>query len=73
MVPLGDEALVEVRFGPFGDRANLDGRWVHGLRRAYHRHANHFGHTRWKSSLTWVMWNLSSFCLEVVLASVQDR
>ena len=26
MVPLGDEALVEVRFGPFGDRANLDER-----------------------------------------------
>jgi len=23
--------------------------------------------------VTWVMWNLSSFCLEVVLASVQDR
>ena len=23
--------------------------------------------------MTWVMWNLSSFCLEVVLASVQDR
>ena len=23
--------------------------------------------------MTWVMWNLSSFCLDVVLASVQDR
>jgi hypothetical protein len=31
-VLLGDEALVEARFGPFGDSANLDGRLVHGLR-----------------------------------------
>ena len=23
--------------------------------------------------MTWVMWNLSSFCLEVVLVPVQDR
>ena len=26
MVPLGDEAHVEARFGPFGDSANLDAR-----------------------------------------------
>jgi hypothetical protein len=24
MVPLGDEAQVQVHFGPFGDSANLD-------------------------------------------------
>jgi hypothetical protein len=23
--------------------------------------------------VTWVMWNLTSFCLETVLVSVQDR
>ena len=23
--------------------------------------------------MTWVMWNLTSFCLEIVLASVKDR
>ena len=23
--------------------------------------------------MTWVMWNLSSFCLETVLVSVEDR
>ena len=23
--------------------------------------------------MTWVMWNLTSFCLETVLVSVQDR
>jgi hypothetical protein len=33
---LDDEAQVEARFGPFGDSANLDERYVHGLRRTYH-------------------------------------
>ena len=28
MVPLGDEAQVEARFGPFGDSANLDARQI---------------------------------------------
>ena len=32
MVPLGYEAQVEARFGPFGGSANLDARLVHGLR-----------------------------------------
>jgi hypothetical protein len=32
MVLLGDEALVDAHFGPFGDSTNLDARWVHGLR-----------------------------------------
>jgi hypothetical protein len=34
---LDDEAQVEARFGLFGDRANLDVRYVIGLRRTYHR------------------------------------
>jgi hypothetical protein len=33
MVLLGDEAQVDAPFGLFGDSANLDARWVHGLRR----------------------------------------
>ena len=33
MVLLGDEAQLEARFGPFGDKANLKARSVHGLRR----------------------------------------
>jgi hypothetical protein len=37
MVLLVDEAHVEARFGLFGDCANLDARWVHGLRLTYHR------------------------------------
>jgi hypothetical protein len=47
MVLLGDDAQVEARFGPFGDRANLDE--VHGLRQTYHRLRNRFGRIRWNS------------------------
>jgi hypothetical protein len=46
MVLLGDEALVEACFRPFGDRANLDSRYVHSLCRTYCRLGNHFGRTR---------------------------
>ena len=70
---LGDMAQVEARFGPFGDIANLDARKVHGLRRTYHRLGHHFGRTRRNSSVTWIMWNLTSFRLETVLVLVQDR
>ena len=73
MVLLGDEAQVEAHFGMFGDSANLDARLVHGLLRTYHRLGNHFGSTQWNSLVSWVNWNLSSFRLEVVFASVQDR
>jgi hypothetical protein len=48
-VLLGDEAQVEARFSPFGDSANLDARWMHGLRRTYRRFRNCFEHTRWNS------------------------
>jgi hypothetical protein len=47
MVLLVDEAHVEARFGPFRYFANLDTRWVHGLRLTYNRLGNHFGRTRW--------------------------
>jgi hypothetical protein len=49
LVPLGDEAQVEARFGLFGDNANLDARQVHSLRRTCHRLENHYGCTRWNS------------------------
>jgi hypothetical protein len=49
MVLLGDEVQVEPRFGPFGDSANLDARWVYGLDWTYHRLENHFGRIRWNS------------------------
>ena len=55
MVPLGDEAQVDARFGLFGDSANLDARQVHGLRLTYHMLGNHFGSTQWNSLVTWVM------------------
>jgi hypothetical protein len=32
MVLLGDEAQMEAHFGPFGDSANLEIRYMHGLR-----------------------------------------
>ena len=31
MVPLGDEAQVEARFGPLGHSANVDARQEHGF------------------------------------------
>jgi hypothetical protein len=33
MVLLDDEAQAEARFCPFGESANLDTRWMHGLGR----------------------------------------
>jgi hypothetical protein len=42
---------------------------VHSLCRTYHRLEKHFAHTQ----VTWVMWNLLSIHLEMVLVSVQDR
>jgi hypothetical protein len=48
MVLLGDDAIVDAHFGPYGDSANLD-----------------------KDSCTWVMWNLISVHLEIMLVSVQ--
>jgi hypothetical protein len=73
MVLLGCESQLETRFGPFGDSANLDARLVHGLRRKYHRLENRFGRTRWNSLVTWVLWNLVSIRLEMVLVCVEDR
>jgi hypothetical protein len=73
MVLLGDEAQVEARLTLFGNSANLDARWMQGLRRTYQRLRNHFGRTRCNYLVTWVMWNLVSVRLEIVLVSVQDR
>ena len=70
---LGDEGHLESRFSPFGDFVSVGARYVHDLRRTYHRLKNHFGCTRWNSKATWVMWNLISICLEKVLVLVQDR
>ena len=42
---LGDEALVEAHFGPFGDSVSVGARQVHGLPQTYHRLRNHFGCT----------------------------
>jgi hypothetical protein len=64
MVLLGDVGQVKAHFGPFRDSVNLSARWVHGLRRTYHGHGNHFWHTRWYSEVTWVKWKLILLYLE---------
>jgi hypothetical protein len=46
MVLLGDDAQVEARYGPIGDGAILDARYVHGLHQTYNILRNHFGHTQ---------------------------
>jgi hypothetical protein len=46
MVLLGDEAQLEARFGPSGYSANLDAKYMHGLRQTYHRLKNSFERTR---------------------------
>jgi hypothetical protein len=42
------------------------------LGQTHHRLRNHFGRTRLNSLVTWVMWNLVSVHLDIVLVSVQD-
>jgi hypothetical protein len=73
MVLQVDETQVEAHFSKFGDSANLDARYVHGLRRMYHGLKNYFGRTRWNFLVTWVMWNVVLVRLETELASVQER
>jgi hypothetical protein len=68
-----DEAQVEARFGPFGDSANLDARYVHGVRRTYHRLRNHFRCTQWYSKVMRLKQKLILVCLEIVLILTQDR
>ena len=70
---LGDVGQVESHFSPFGDSVSVSVRQVHGLHQMYRRLRNHFACTRWSSMVTWVMWNLSSFSLDIVLVSMQDR
>jgi hypothetical protein len=38
----------------------------------YRRLETSYGHTRWNSSVTWVIWNFVLVHLETVLVSVQD-
>jgi uncharacterized membrane protein len=68
-----DEAQVEARFGLFGDSANLDARYVHGVRRTYHRLRNHFRCTQWYSKVMRLKQKLILVCLEIVLILMQDK
>jgi hypothetical protein len=73
MVLLGDEAQVEVHFGPFGDSVNLDSRYVHDLRQTYHRLSNRFGRTRWYSLMMTLKRKLILIHLKIVLILTQDK
>ena len=41
------EATLKARFGRFGDSGNIDARWLHGLRRMFHR----LGKSFWTHSM----------------------
>jgi hypothetical protein len=69
---VSDMGRVEFRFSPFGDSASVSARQVHGLHQTYHRHRNHFGHTRWDSLVMRLKGKLGSVCLEIVLLLVHD-
>ena len=73
MVHQGDKAQAEAHFGPFGDSANLEARWVHGLCRTYLRLRNRFGHTQWYFKVMRLKWKLDSVYLEILLILAQDR
>ena len=45
MVILGQQAQVKARFGQFGDSANLDARYMHGLHGTYVMLRNQLGRT----------------------------
>jgi hypothetical protein len=70
---LDDDAQVEAHFGPFGDSANLDGMYVHGLRQTYHWLRNRFRCTRWYSEEMRPKRKLILVHLEIVLILTQDR
>jgi hypothetical protein len=70
---LDDEAQVEACFGPFGDSANLDARYVHGLCQTYYRPRNRFRCTRLCSEVMRLKRKLISVRLEIVLILMQDR
>ena len=70
---LGDVALVESRFSPFGDRVSVGARYMHCLHQTYHMLRNRFGHTQWYFMGMRLKWKLDSVCLDIVLILAQDR
>jgi hypothetical protein len=69
---LDDKAQVEAPFGLFGDSANLDTRYKHGLHRIYHRLRNHFRCTLWHSKVMRLKQKRILVHLEIVLILTQD-
>jgi hypothetical protein len=70
---LGHVGHVESHFGLFTDSVSVGARYVHVLRRMYHRLRNHFAHSRWYSLVTRLKRKLILVHLKTMLVSVQDR
>jgi hypothetical protein len=68
----GEVGHVYPRFGLFGDSVHVGARYVHGLRRTYHRLKNRVGRTGCNCYVTWAMWNLVSVYFQGVLIWTQD-
>jgi hypothetical protein len=66
-------AQVEACSSPFEDSGNLDARKLRCLCQMYHRLENRVRMHLMEPLGEWVMWNLVSVCLDIVLVSVQDR
>jgi hypothetical protein len=64
---------VESCLSPFGDSGSLDARKVRGLYRMYHPAQKSCWTHPMELQGEWVMWNLVSVCLEIVLVSMQYR
>ena len=73
MIILGEEAQVEGRFDLFGDSANLDAKYVHGLHGTYHMLRNLFGRTLIELLDDMCHMKFALVCLETELVLVQDR
>jgi hypothetical protein len=69
---LHDVGHVESCFGLFGDSVIVSARFTICAKLNIGSE-NHFGCTRWYSSMTRLKWKLISICLETVLVLVQDR
>jgi hypothetical protein len=62
MVLLGDDAQMEALFGLFGDRLILTQDRSTLCAECTIMLGKHFGHTRWNTSVMWVMWNVGVRC-----------
>jgi hypothetical protein len=76
--PFGDSANLDARLVHgwrltyHGDSVNVCARLMHGLCPTYHKLRNYYGCTQWSYLVTWVMWDLVSVRLGIVLILMLD-